>query len=71
MNGLKMPAMTPEEKAALLRAGIEDTRPRPEDTIQALCLAVAYLTSPEKSKRETAKRRIREYVEIGKTRTGL
>lgn len=62
--------MTPEEKATLLRAGIEDTRPRPEDTIHALCLAIGYLTSPLKAQRETAKRRIREYVEIGKNRTG-
>lgn len=62
--------MQPEEKAALLRAGIEDTRPRPEDTIQALCLAIGYLTSPDRAKRETARRRIREYVEIGKSKTG-
>lgn len=62
--------MTPNEKAALLRAGIEDTRPKPEDTIGMLCNAIAHLTSQVKSDRETAKRRIREYVEIGKNKTG-
>lgn len=35
--------------------------------IHSLCLAVAMLTSPDKTTRETAKRRIRELAAKGKT----
>lgn len=63
------PLMEPKEKAALLRAGIE-REGNPSETIERLCLAVALLTSRDKATRETAKRRIREYVEIGRQKTG-
>lgn len=58
--------MTPDEKAALLRAGLRQTDPTDAGALDRLCLAVAYLTSAQRSQRETAKRRIREIVELGK-----
>lgn len=58
--------MTPEEKAALLRAGLRQTDPTDAGALERLCLATAYLTSPLKAQRETAKRRIREIVQLGK-----
>lgn len=62
--------MEPAEKAALLRAGLRQTDPNDADALDRICMAVAWLTSQEKAKRETAKRRIREIIEIGRTQTG-
>ena len=59
--------MTTEEKAMFLRSGMEANST--SDLVDRLCMAIAMLTSQEKSKRETAKRRVREYVEAGKSKT--
>ncbi|MBW7902275.1 MAG: hypothetical protein H3C26_12390 [Rhodocyclaceae bacterium] len=62
--------MEPAEKATLLRAGLDAEGLDSAEIAQRLCLAIGYLTSQDKAKRETAKRRIREYIEIGKSKTG-
>lgn len=59
---------TPEaEKAKAIYNGMRAEGYDTTKAIHSLCTALALITSPDKAKRETAKRRIRELAAKGKT----